>query len=366
MVRKLLITVVLLLQPLLWAEKPKLNQEGRAWLVISEMALTFGFYDWAIPTSLELHDKQAIGVGMIAAGLGFGVPFFATQNANVSYAQANLAFHGGGFGGIHGLLLDRVFEIDNHYEIIPLATSLTENIGGYALAGLTTMSAGNSQLIANFGYFGFGYGLSLPVFLTSSSHSVDSRLWAGMPLAGSLAGMASAAVFGKNTRFTYGDAIMQLNLGYLGAGWGLDLYSWIIPSDGPWRDIDGKLLYASGLVGNIGGLYLAHRLVRDNHLAGGDGWMLFAATYGGGAFASGIAWLLGPKDIDDTYGHVITTAGLVGASATFAITYQALKGKSENHSRIEGQLNPYGLLGLTFSLLRHKDYAGGPIISINF
>lgn len=364
MVKKIVIIVVLALQPVLWAEKP--NQEGRAWLVIGEMALTFGFYDWAIPTALELHDRQAVGVGMVVAGLGFGVPFFATQNARVSYGQANLAFHGGAFGIAHGLLMDGFIEIDSHHEVIPLAASLAENLGGYAVAGLTNMSAGNSQLIANFGYFGMGYGLSLPVFMSSSEQTTDSHLWTGMPLAGSLAGMASAAAFGKNTRFSYGDAIMQLNLGYLGTGWGVDLYSWILPSDGQWREWDGKLLYASGLLGNIGGLYLAHRLVRDHHLSGGDGWMLFAATYGGGAFAAGLAYLFGPKDIDATYGRVISTVGLVGASATFAITYRALIGKNENHSRIEGQLNPYGLVGLTFSLLRHKDYAGGPIISINF
>jgi hypothetical protein len=364
--KKLLIVAVFLSQPLLWAEKPNLNQEGRPWLVVGEMSLTFGFYDWMIPTLFQLHDRQAIGVGMITAGLGFGLPFFLTQNANVSYAQANLAFHGGGFGLVHGMLVNGVLEIYEHQERFTLAASLAENIGGYALAGLTGMSAGSSQLIANFGYFGAGYGASVPVLLTSSSHPVNSRLGYGMPLLGSVAGMAGATVLGKNTRYSYGDAMTQLNLGYLGAGWGLNLYSFFLPKEGATRDVDGKLLYVSGLIGNIGGLYATHRLVGDRHLSGGAGWMLFAATYGGGAFASGIAWLFGPKNIDATYTHVITTAGLIGATATFAITYQALKGKPENHSRFEGQIDPSGLLGLTLAMMRHKDYFGGPIVTIRF
>ncbi len=50
-------------------------QEGRPWLVIGEMALSLSYYDWAVPLSLEMEGRRAVGTGMIVAGLGFGVPF---------------------------------------------------------------------------------------------------------------------------------------------------------------------------------------------------------------------------------------------------------------------------------------------------
>ena len=103
-----------------------LAQDYRTMLVIGSSILGLAFYDWALPASSDLNDKEAVAAGMFAAAASFFGPYLATRGTQVSAGEANLALYGGTRGIPHGILAYHGFRSRDDYvvDIDGIPTSL--------------------------------------------------------------------------------------------------------------------------------------------------------------------------------------------------------------------------------------------------
>lgn len=331
-----------------WAPPPapRLNA-GRASLLTGSAIVSLGFYSWAVPVALDLHERDAVGVGMLSAASGFFVPLLLTPRANVTTGMSNLSFYGSTRGIVHGLALHdwiagepsvtyggdyvSIEDDDNERLAATVAGSVCEGVAGYFWARQAGLDAGRAQTIAVAGDFGILWGLGIAELLDDDDNegSRDERRLRGASITlASAASLAGGALAAGHRSYNWGDAEIVRTTGLVVAGLAaatIDV-GHDIGADDPDRDDglsdpndDPKPYIAAAMAASLAGIVLGDRLVAGADFSPGQALLADLGTLAGGALGLAAAYLL-THDPDESGPFTIGAA--LGGAGGFALTYR--------------------------------------------
>lgn len=308
-----------------------LNQEGRTKLLIGSLALSLGYYGWAVPVTLEVDDgKTAVALYMLTSGAGFFLPLSATSTINVTDAVATLSLYGATRGIVHGIMLNSFLSGESATARgaigFGLLMSLSEAVLGFSVADKSAMSTGTAEAIGIVGGdFGLGLGIGF-AGLMDFFEGDQPRPIAASLLLGSGMGMFGGALLANAQPYTRGDAYVVRATGFLGA------YTPIAILDIAGVE-EGKVYLATSMLGAVGGIGLGHILTKDKDFTTGQGTLITLGELAGGLVGLGFAYLISPSKSPAS--EVFTMSTSLGAIAGFWITYRSFATdahKPEGHS----------------------------------
>ena len=311
-------------------ERERLNQDGRALLLVGSTVLGLGFYGWAVPYALDTQDETvALGGYMLTAGASFFVPLMVTQNRAVSWGMANLSLYGSTRGIVHGLLLYNCFRPDTRSDedsrtavALAMATSITEGALGYVIAGQGHMTGGATEAIVNGGDYGLLWGYTIGDLAGFTEHE-GNRATSATMLAATAAGMMGAGMLASHRAYSYGDGLVMRSAGYVG----MLLATAIVDVGNP----DGSEAYSAGLLaGSVAGLVVGDRLVAGREFTAGDGVLVHLGGVTGALMGLGVVALGSPEGDSSSSAYWLGAA--IGGAGGYAVTYRQLARKAAARS----------------------------------
>lgn len=203
--------VWILVLGLLFGPSPTLRagetENQRAWFLAGQTLLALGIYSWGVPVSLGLSDNTAVGVGLLTPPGWFGLSLLRSAHP-VSGGEAYGAFVGGITGFFHGVYL-----MDEIRWGTPV--SMVENFLDQGLARKNRLRASDMQRKVNRSIFGFYHFAALHFLLGGKEFGAREARWAaGLSL---LEAYVPLLAQGPAPWATFGDALMELRYGVLGA-----------------------------------------------------------------------------------------------------------------------------------------------------
>jgi hypothetical protein len=291
-------------------------------------------YGWAMPLALDIdpnqHTRAFLGVYFLTAGAAFAVPYFAIRGAEVTPAQANLAFYGGTRGLWHGVFLAAAIagDVSNDTQRRLWAASLLVGSAGEMALGsmfahAAALETGQARTIAAAGDFGLGWGLAAGAIIgfPHGDHSPDTQA-RGMALSGlvgSAAGLGAGYALALHRNNTWGDGEVWRASGLLGT-W-LGVTADVVLDWGPSADQNQKKFFSTLIVGGALGLWAGDRLVRRTNFTVGESLIVDISTVAGALGFAGVGYLAyaGSASSNPTKPILIATAlgGLVGYGTAF-------------------------------------------------
>ncbi|MDP8238871.1 MAG: hypothetical protein P9X24_07265 [Candidatus Hatepunaea meridiana] len=293
-----------------------LDQEGRTKLIIGSLALSLGYYGWAVPMSLEVDNgKIIVALYMLTSGAGFYIPLSATRNITVTDAAATLSLYGGTRGIAHGISLAWLLSSKPSAQgIVATGTlvSIAETIIGYNIAGKSNMSNGTAETISVGGDFGIGLGLGT----AELANLLDDRKQAaaGSVLLGSGVGMWGGKWLADRQHYTRGDAYVLSAAGLLGAYIPIAVIDIVEPKD-------DKIYTAASMLGAFVGLSMGNKLVQGKDFTTGQGSLIRLSELAGGLLGAGFAYLVSSDDKDNSALYLSSSA--IGATTGFWLMYRS-------------------------------------------
>lgn len=337
-----------------------LDQSSRSKFLVWETLLSVGVYGPSLLGALKISDFSAgTGVELIVGGVGFFLPYLLTQNISMSDGQSSLALGGAFLGYGHGALLDVLVtngSPGNELPLISTLTSISETAIGYSIAKAGNFSEGKSDIIRYGGLFGAVQGAGLGLIIQPDP---SGTFISGMTLLGSASGFAVGAFLAGDGHYTRGNASTVLTAGLYGTFLMPMLYSSVILT-APSFFFSNKTTAASverqftiaAMVGNAGGIFLAHSLMRSRHFSTTEGNFVILSTSAGFLIGEGIAMMITSKSSFSSSASVwsITAPIILGTAAGFGIMV-AILGKGSGDERSTGwnmNVNPGVLIGAAF------------------
>ncbi|MCD4650414.1 MAG: hypothetical protein K8S56_01305 [Candidatus Cloacimonetes bacterium] len=348
------------------AKKPgeAFNQDGRTKLIVGSMALSLGYYGWAVPAICEVSDaKGATALYMLTSSAGFDIPFASTSNIPVTDAAATLNLYGKTRGIAHGTALSFLFSDDPSFQGV-LATgmlaSITEGFVGFHVASNTNMSAGTAMTIGIGGDYGMALGLGAAHLLDFIDNN-ESQAIAGSVLLGAGLGLWSGKRLSDNQPYTKGDARVLGSVGFLGYLIPVTLID-ICDMD------EDKAYTTAGMLGVIAGLNLGHKLVKGKNFTNGQGILIELGELAGGLLGLGMAYLVS-SDNDDS-SKLYSTFSSIGAAGGFWLMYSSYAESArirEKDFPLSIDIKPEGFLALAMK----KNFAPNreitlPLLSLTY
>ena len=300
-----------------------LDRSGRNTFVAGELALSLGFYGWAIPAAANVEDgRLAVGLYMLTSGLGFYIPYELTRNASISDGAATLSLYGASRGVIYGIALAEMMKDDPSYRgrtTSAILSSIAGSIIGYRVASRTHMTSGTSEVISVGGDLGIGIGLG-------SAYLADliddhPRGAGACVLAGSGLGCLAGAFLASEENYTRGDAYVLSGATVLGA------YVPLLFADLADPDNDDAYISVS-MLGGTAGFLAGHFLVHDREFGTGEGNLIRLGELAGGLIGLGCAYLFSSDEDDNTRLYLSTSA--IGAAAGFGLLYNSYTNKARS------------------------------------
>lgn len=214
--------------------KPKLNQDGRWYIIYQNMLLGNGLYGNAIPHVLGIEDeKTQFGLQFLLFAGGFYSTWMYTKEMDIPYGRAYAQNYGSGLGtsSVYPLMalvgFDNWADFDPDGKIMLTYMMVAAPIGIYQMDKLYRKwkpSDGQTQMIIG--------GSTLGAFNTWGVYSILTDIpdnptdtWArvGVPLtyAGALAGGYYTHKYVMNKSYTRGDAF------FVNIGSGLGMFTWL-------------------------------------------------------------------------------------------------------------------------------------------
>ncbi len=293
-----------------------LDQEGRTKLIVGTMALSLGYYGWAVPATLDVDDaKLAVGLYMLTSSAGFYIPLAATRNTPVTDAAATLSLYGGTRGIAHGVALSSLVSKDPSGRALiasGMLVSIAEALAAFHIANRSDMTAGTSEAISVGGDFGLGLGLGA-AHLADYFDDDNEQAVAGSVLLGSGLGLLGGKLLSDHQPYTRGDAHVLCATGLLGGYIPLAV-----------TDISGteneKAYTAASMLGAVAGLGLGHRLVKGRDFTTGQGILIKLSEVAGGLLGLGVAYLVSSEDEDNN--ALYLTSSSIGATGGFWLMYR--------------------------------------------
>jgi len=324
------------------APEAAVNQEGRTLMLAGSTLLGLGFYGWAFPVAMDVQGAQSFaGIYMLTAGGSFFLPFAATLEQPVTFGMSNLAIYGATRGIPHGILVYQLFvdnkDTDNGNLGSAVAASMVEGVGGYLWAKQAGLSAGSATTIATLGDYGLLEGLGFARL--SEYHDQDRhRAAAASMLLGSAAGLAAGSALAAHRDYSYGDAAVMRNAGFLGVFASQMITDWFDPRD-------DKAFVTAAMIGGTAGLAAGDRLVRGTRFTAGQSVIVTLGMVAGAAVGLGVAFVSSGDQGDN--GTFLLSSSMVGSAIGFAATYRSLLsaagGPRTERSSWRIEISPLGL-----------------------
>jgi hypothetical protein len=326
-------------------EKPRafLDQEGRSKLLKGTLALSLGYYGWAVPVTFDVDDgKTFAALYMLTAGAGFFIPYSATRDIPVTDGAATLSLYGGTRGIVHGMFLYGLAKGEDASGRgmvgFGLLGSLSEAITFFALADRAKMTPGTAEVICVVGDFGIGYGLGA-AHLADLYDDDRERALSGCILLGSAAGLITGNLLANSQPYTRGDAYVLKGAGFLGAYIPLAVVDMTEPED-------DKAYTAAAMAGSVIGLGLGNHLVHAKDFTTGQGTLVNLGELAGGLVGLGVAYLVSPDEGDEDNSALYLTSSALGATGGFWLMYRAFArtAGTGKETSLDVEFCPEGLL----------------------
>ncbi len=330
-------------------KKPQvaLDQKGRTKLIVSNMALSLGYYGWAVPLVLDVDDsKLIVALYMLTSGAGFYIPLSVTKDIPVTDAAATLSLYGGTRGIVHGISLANLLDKNPSVQgaiSSGMFMSITETFAGFHIANKSNMSVGTTEAISVGGDFGLAIGLGA-AHLANFFEDNQTQAIAGNVLLGSGMGLLAGKMLADHQLYTRGDAHVLNAIGLLGAYIPLALV-----------DFSGtentKTYTAASMLGTVVGLGLGHKFVEGKNFTTTQGIMFRLSELAGGLLGLGAAYLVSSDDNDNS--TLFLTSSSIGAVGGFWLMHrsyaQSTRISEKNDSLLSISINPESLLALTMN-----------------
>lgn len=316
---------------------PNLDQSGRNDLLVATttLGITEGGLLAAVLADDDFGDDGSLAASLplLGGATGFFVPLLSTRNSRVSESAAALAGYGGPQGYAHATQLV-LLGIGDDGEIDGRAVAALLAIGGavesrigYVIGNRPSWTPGMGETVAYTGAFGNGVGLGVAGLLVGGDDGFDNtdavRIFSGLSLAGSVAGMYVGHRLSRGGRYTEGDARIYGTAGLLGTQVaGSILVAGNVEGG---RSIAGTLL-----TGAVGGLGAGHLLARSLDFSKHEANISFLGTYAGSLFGSALAeW----SDTDFETGFLLSSLGsALGFGLSLAIFSDDAKRRARSSS----------------------------------
>lgn len=292
------------------------THEGRYDLIAS--TTVHGLVQGSLVTgALGIEGSRMVAFPLLGAGVGFFVPLFATQNARVTDAEADMAFYGGLQGYGHAVHLSYLLGDDvlsgRATAGLAAVVGAGEGVAAYRLARRNNWTAGHAEIVSYTGLAGNIVGLGVSgVLFDRIERRPDgiSQSAAGASLLGSLAGVYVGHRMGRTDRYSKGDARVYL----LSAVQMVNLAGSFLSLD----DERSLRLSSAVLTGSvIGGGLIGRQLVQDREFTPMDGNLI--------GLGSGAGSLLGLAiTVEAASGRTRGIAQSLGSLAGFGLTYSLL------------------------------------------
>jgi hypothetical protein len=282
-----------------------LDQSGRGMFLLSQIPLAGAWYTTATVTLLDLHDGRAIGaVATLTAATAYFVPMIVTSHTSMTQAQAAMSIDYGYCGVFNGYALASLLGLRNLFNNSYLdqrtmqASSglmLVTSIGGQLLGSRLgqRLELGQARFASVLTDFGLLDGLALGVCVQSiddNSAEGGHKLNSALTIAGTIGGAYLGQRWGRERHWTEGQTTCLGTAGFFGPA-ALNGLFWTIAPD-RCGDRIVPLMTGLALAGNVGGLYLADRLVGDTPLTNSAGLVTLGTTIGGGLVGAGLGWAI--------------------------------------------------------------------------
>lgn len=347
-------------------KKPQviLDQGGRTKLIVGTMALSLGYYGWAVPAALDVdEEKLAVALYMLTSSAGFYIPLSVTRNISVTDAAATLSLYGGTRGIVHGISLANLFSKEPSGQGLiasGMLVSIIEAFAGFHIANRSNMSAGTTETIGVVGDFGIGLGLGM-AHLADFFDDDKGQAVAGSILLGSGLGVLGGKFLSDHQLYTRGDAHVLSSTGLLGAYIPLAVV-----------DISGtedeKAYTAASMLGAVVGLGLGHKLVQGKDFTTGQGNLVRLSGLAGGLLGLGVAYLVSSEDEDNSVLYL--TSSSIGAAGGFWLMYRSYAQDaltSYPGSSLNINIKPEGLFALAMvKRISTAQVTPLPLLTINF
>ncbi|MGB0839500.1 MAG: hypothetical protein ACPGXL_05140 [Chitinophagales bacterium] len=202
-----------------------LQQNGRFRLLTNTTLLSVALYGGTAPLLLNEENinnnpgSTLLGSYAVAGLLGFGLPYLATQDKDISVGVANLTSGGMANGFVHGFALGGLI-LDNEFQRLnnnrnrriffgsAIGLSVVEGLAGYHYAKKTDLAAGSANLISSLGSWGTLWGIGTVI----ATNQQDIRPAAGMLLGGAAIGTATGIFLRNDNLYTEGDVNVLSNM----------------------------------------------------------------------------------------------------------------------------------------------------------
>lgn len=323
---------------------PAASDGARSAIPVLATLMGLGVYGWALPVALDVDDDSSrafIGLYMLTAGASFATSYALTRTADVTPAEANLAYYGATRGLWHGVLLSAALFGNTSpssrlrlWSGSLLLGSVGEMVGGYLLADRRQMTAGEARTMAVWGDFGLGWGLALGALLglhhDDRSEDAQASGIGAVGFVGSAAGLASGYFLARRRHDTWGDGEVFRAAGLLGTWAGLTTA--VVADWDPEAGRDEKKFFVSLIAGSALGLGVGERLVRGTDFSVRDALLVDLSTLAGALGVAGIAYLAS-ADSSNPSAKGFATASLLGGALGYGLSYVAFSGDAPAASR---------------------------------
>jgi hypothetical protein len=339
-----------------------LDQSGRIEFLGGILALSVGFYGWAVPYSLNVEDpKLSTALVMFTSGGSFFLPFGITRNMKISKATSSLSFYGGSRGIVHGICFNvLIFGSDATGRGIVatgMVTSISEAFAGFYLANRTRMNEGTASVIGVGGDFGMAWGLGVAHLADFFEYEERRRGVGASVLGGSGIGLLFGKWLDTRQEYTRGDATVLQATGILGAYIPLSVVSYLDP--------DNEKMYTySSMIGSAIGLGFGNHLIRGKNFSSGQGALLILGEVAGGLIGVGFANLI--QSEGDSERTLFLASSSIGASLGFFLMYRSVADDARvNESSLlwKIDLHPEGLWRIVDGGEKEKNHLF-PLVSI--
>ncbi|MDD3501661.1 MAG: hypothetical protein WC218_07000 [Candidatus Cloacimonadales bacterium] len=262
-----------------------INKEGHFRLILGYTYLTLGMYAPSISTNLNLDGEVAVGLYLLDSGLMLGCLLYATKDAEILNADADLSVKMANRGLLHGFLITRMIDknMDTESLTIMSAVSIGEGYLGYKYSKKHNLTEGQANAIILYhDYVGSHYtGLAISVNAFESDKNI--ALVSSTALASLYSGLYYGRLMSNKIDFTKGDAIVarttwnMYGLGSIAMSQLADL-----------NRTQGSLLYV--LMSTIG-MKHGEILAQNNEFSTSYGNYLALSTVSGALMGGGLSYL---------------------------------------------------------------------------
>jgi hypothetical protein len=344
----------------------KLNQEGRGSFLLQQIPLALGWYGPAVLLITEPGNFQlGAALYLTTSSACFFVPMYAMRNTEMTHAQAHLSVAYGYRGALSGLAISQILGLNEArgWAGIGLAASVAGQFAGYGLA--RNVSLGQATLVTTYTDFGIvdGLGVGAIIRVLSGVESEGRIIYAG-GLAGEVAGTYWGKMRTRDWDCTEGQVVVDRTGGILGMGVPIALYAALTDFSAS-SDANIVLVSLLGIGGNIGGMYIAERQMRDLPLTTGNGYIVAGMTIGGALLGGGIGILTEEPRVMAATAAAGGVAGFYGGIA-LAKSLQANQNGRSGINRSRFEVNYAALTGAVTSYACDRTISAPNLVTIRF